>query len=158
MPAERSDGIALERRVAVWAKAQFRGSESFLRRHATGLSVKRPYEIDVWVQVPGGWFRSGTEVWIECKDRTAAVTRRDISDLVSKARDVFQAFQAGKQEACFDTLVFVSTSRYDSDALALADQEGVGCILYGGGRYLLQNQWSSGDKPKWLKEVESSRR
>ena len=111
----------------------------------------------MWVQVEGNWFRSSANVWIECRDRGVSIKRRDISDLVSKAKDVFLSCRQRRQDSYFDKLMFVSTSSYDSDAIALANQEGVGCFLNSGGRYLPQNDWNQDDKPKRLADVQATR-
>ena len=117
--------------------------------------VKRPYEVDVWVQIPGGFLRSRKDLWIECKDRRESIKRRDIADLINKAKDVYQAVEAGREEFYCDELLFVSTSSFDSDALALADYQGVACLFYDGKRFLLENKWKWGEH-KWLRDVKAT--
>lgn len=156
MTNKKAMGMALEEKVEKWAKNRFKASQTAIRYLTTGLSVKRPYEVDVWVRIPRGLFRSDIDLWIECKDRNSSIKRRDISDLISKAKDVYEAADAGKHEFWFDTLMLVSTSRYDSDAIALADQEGVACIFYDGKTYMLKNNWDWDNKPKWLRDIEAA--
>ncbi len=155
MPGEKASGIEFERKVEVWAKNRFKASKTVMRYHARGLSVTRPYEVDVWVRVPRGFLRHDNDIWIECKDRKASIKRKDISDLISKARDVYESANAGLHDFWFDTLMFVSTSSYDFDAIVLADQEGVACVFYDGKRYELHNEWKSSSNPKWLRDVKA---
>ena len=153
MRTKRRSGIALEQKVMAWAKRKF-DAEVDTRYQVNGLSVKRPYEVDVWVRIPGGFLKRTKDLWIECKDRRESIKRRDISDLINKAKDVYQAANVGREDSYFDQLMFVSTSSYDSDALALADQEGVACIIYDGTRFRLQNEWDW-EEHKWLRDVKA---
>jgi hypothetical protein len=153
---EKMMGIELEKKVEAWAKKRFRPSKTTVRLQASGLSVKRPYDVDVWVCIPRGWFKDEIDLWIECKDRSASIKRKDISELISKAKDVFEAAKAGRQDLWFNRLMFVATSRYDYDAIALAVQEGVACIYYDGKAYSLQSDWDWDEKPKWLRDVEAT--
>jgi len=159
MTNPNTTGIELEKKVESWARNRFKASHSETRYQVNGLSVSRPYEVDVWIQIPRRimvLFRSSIDIWIECKDRKTSIKRKDISDLVSKAKDVYQATIRGKQDFYFDTLMIVSTSRYDFDAIALANQEGVACVLYDGKSYLLKNNWNWDDEPKWLRDVKAA--
>lgn len=157
MTDKKTMGMELEKKVEAWAKNRFKASKTVIRYQASGLSVKRPYDVDVWVRISRGLFRDDIDLWIECKDRNASIKRKDISDLVSKAKDVFEDANVGKQDFWFDTLMFVSTSRYDTDAIVLADQEGVACVFYDGKTYVLQNNWEWDNKPKWRRDVEAAR-
>lgn len=154
MGSQKRTGIEFEQKVAAWAKRKF-GSDVSTRRQVNGLSVKRPYEVDVWARIPGGFFRDGKDIWIECEDRRESIKRRDISELINKARDVYQASKAGREDFYFDQLMFISTSNYDSDALQLAEQEGIACIVYDGRRFCLQNQWEM-EENKWLRDAKAS--
>ena len=121
----------------------------------SGLEVKRPYEVDVWALFKGGFFKGRSDLWIECKDRKSTIKRKDISDLVHKAKDVYHAAQENKQDFWFDNLMLASTSRFDSDAIKTANQFGVTCIYYDGKKYTQQNETDWQDKnPLWLKEAE----
>jgi hypothetical protein len=158
MSEQRNDGIKPEKKVESWARKTFKASSTETRYYVNGLSIKRPYEVDVWVHIDSkflGLLGSERDIWIECKDRKASIKSKDISNLVSKAKDVYQAANSGKQPFYFDRLMFVSTSRYDSDAIAFADQEGVTCVLYNGKSYLLANKWNWEEDPKWLSEVQA---
>ena len=157
MTNENNTGVELENRVKLWACKKFKATDSATRYFVNGLSVTKPFEVDVWIKIPTGLFGwSTTNVWIECKDRKASIKRRDVFDLVSKAKDVYQAVKKGKQALYFDKLMIVTTSRYDSDAIALANQEGVACYLYGGGKYSLLNEWEWDNEPKWLRDVKTA--
>ncbi len=157
MTNKRNTGIDLEHKVESWAVRRFKASHSDTRYLVNGLSVRRPYEVDVWIQIPQGLFGWFTiDIWIECKDTMASIKRSDISLLVSKAKDVYQAAKKGKQDLYFNNIMFVATSRYDNDAIAYADQEGVTCYLYKGKSYALVNNREWDDKPKWLQEVEAT--
>jgi len=150
-------GVELENRVKLWAYKKFKVTDSATRYFVNGLSVTKPFEVDVWIKIPTGLFGwSTTNVWIECKDRKASIKRGDVFNLVSKAKDVYQAVRKGKQDLYFDKLMIVTTSRYDTDAIALANQEGVACYLYDGGKYLLFNDWDWDNEPKWLRDVKTA--
>ena len=89
MADKKAKGVELEQRVAIWARKQLKATTTTTRHPVTGLSVKRPYEVDVWAHFKGSFFRKDVDLWIECKDRKASIKRKDISDLVAKAKDVF---------------------------------------------------------------------
>ncbi len=155
MGEQRNSGKELEQRVATWMRRQGATKVS-TRVFINGLAVKRPYEIDVWAHFKGSWGRQGKDIWIECKDQQASIKRKDIGVLVHKARDIYQACQAGREPLYFDKLFFVSTSPYDPDAVAEADRFGVTCFHYDGKGYreLTRGDWQH--KARWLQEVEGS--
>jgi hypothetical protein len=147
-----NDGTALEHRVAIWAKKHYGGSVR--ERLLVNGPAKRPYEVDVSVRVPR--LISFDDIWIECRDRRDRVKVVDILDLVGKGRHVFQACASGKQEFYFNRLVLVSTSPFDTDALNLADHEGVECFLYDGQRYIQQNTRKITFNEKWLRDAKAT--
>ncbi len=151
-----NSGFNFEKRVETWARRRLKASHSMTRYLVSGLSISRPYEVDVWIRISRGFFKSDSDLWIECKDRKASIKRRDISHLVSKARDVYEAAENERQEFYFDKLMVVSTSRFDSDAIALANQEGVACVLYNGKTYMLINEWDINYEHKWLKDIKAA--
>ena len=157
-PTRYEKGHVFEEQVARWVRRQFGDSSPTVRtnQYANGLSVKRPYQIDVHLNAKGkGLFAQEADVWIECKwKEKSSVKRTDVMKLVASARDVYRAADVGRNEICYNGLILVSNQRFDSDALNYADQEDVLCIRFDGKKYEQQNEtekWLG--EPGWLKQV-----
>ena len=97
-----------------------------------GNSSNRPYEVDVsWsLEARGSLLPRWTarRLWIECKHLSRSIRRNDISVLEVNATDVVSANMAGKESTVFDGWVFVSSSRFDEDALARASTHNILCV------------------------------
>lgn len=68
--------------------------------------------------------RTTTHAWVECKDTKASVKRAVIQKLAKSVEDVRNSTDAKWYP---DQVIVVSSSRFDHDALALADEEGITC-------------------------------
>lgn len=96
-----------------------------------GLSVKRPYEVEVCVEWPEGILRPRgilrrqTNTWIECKNLKSNVKRDHVIKLQGKADDVNAAYQTGKEEKRFDYLTIYSKSDFDQDAVGYAKMKDI---------------------------------
>lgn len=144
-------GHDFERQVAAWAQKEFNATSIETNTLVNGLSVARPYEVDVHVQYKRkGLFARTSDLWVECKDRRSSIKRKDVSDLVNKARDVCEASKVGRMKFYFDRLAVVSTSEFDSDALAYANQTGVLCIHFDGKKFIRKNNPDFEEDPIWL--------
>lgn len=157
-PTRQQKGAQFEEQVARWLKRQFRDLKLDIKvnDYANGLTVKRPYQIDVHMWAKGkGLFAKEGDVWVECKwKEKSSVKRTDVMKLVSCAQDVYKAHNAGRNEIYYNGLILVSNERFDYDALAYAEQEDVLCVRFDGRKYEPQNEsknWVG--EPKWLKEV-----
>jgi len=154
----QAQGRRFEEQVARWVKIAFNEShpEVELNKYATGLTVNRPYQIDVCVHVKGrGLFGRDLYMWVECKwSEKASVKRIDIMKLVASAQDVYRAANAGRNPIYYDGLMVVSNQTFDDDALNYANQEEVLCVMFDGKRYKPQTDsenWIG--NPRWLKNV-----
>ena len=152
-------GHGFEEQVASWARKHFKDANPRVRTgvSANGLSVKRPYEIDVHMQTKGkGIFGRQADVWIECKwKEKSSVKRTDIMKLVASAQDVYRAARAGREVLYYNGLILASNQRFDSDALNYANQEDVLCIRFDGKKCEEQNpeaKWLG--ESAWLRRVE----
>ena len=69
-------------------------------QNANGLSVKRPYQIDVQVHAKGkGLFGQDADVWIECKwKQKSSVKKTDVMKLITSAQDVARAADVGRND------------------------------------------------------------
>ncbi|PKP58127.1 MAG: hypothetical protein CVT88_07860 [Candidatus Altiarchaeales archaeon HGW-Altiarchaeales-1] len=135
LQSKETKGHTFEKEVvAPWAKKYFKGYvETNIFKN--GLSVKRPYEVDVHVTsrkkgIRGILLKDTNDIWIECKNRESSIKRTDIMKLVSAAEDVEAAFEEGREDFYLEKLVFVSVSKYDSDALSYAEEKNVACFQY----------------------------
>lgn len=135
-------GHDFEKKVAKWAKRYFNADKVKTNILMNGLRVKRPYEIDVHVHRKR--FLSEADIWIECKNISSSIKRTHIFKLKSSAEDVEDAYNADREDFYFDRLAFVSTSKFDVDALSYADDNDIACFHYDGKKYELKNQ------PSWL--------
>ena len=156
MAVSGNDGKDFERRVEAWLKKRCKASNSKVRHRVNGLSVKFPYEIDVWINISRRTlkiFGEDIDVWVECKARKAAIKRKDVAYLVGKARDVYQAVLKGRERLYFNRLMIVSMSRFDSDAIELANQQGVSCYRYDGKSYIHENSYDCDQEPGWLNNL-----
>ena len=151
-------GHRFEEQVVRWVRRRFSEltPEVATNHYANGLSVKRPYQIDVHVHTKGkGLFGQDANVWIECKWKgKSSVKRIDIMKLVASAQDVYQAAQVGRNEIYYNGLMVVYNQRFDSDALSYAGQQDVLCIRFDGKKYEQQNdteKWIG--QPAWLKQI-----
>jgi len=154
----QAQGRRFEEQVARWIKIAFNEShpEVELNQYATGLTVNRPYQIDVRVHVKGrGLFGRDAYMWVECKwSEKSSVKRIDVMKLVASAQDVCRAAQRGRSPICYNSLMLVSNQAFDDDALNYANQEEVLCVTFDGKRYKGQNEpekWVG--EPKWLKNA-----
>jgi len=68
--------------------------------------------------------RTTTHAWVECKDTKATVKRAVIQKLAKSVEDVRNS---GDAKWYPDEVIVVSGSRFDHDALALAEEEGITC-------------------------------
>lgn len=147
-------GHDFEKRVATWAKRRFGAKSVKLNQLANGLTVARPYEIDVHVQYEGsGFFVDTSDLWIECKNIKSSIKRKEILDLVAKAADVFAACNKGRMGFYFDRLAIVSTSQFDHDALAYAKQNDVLCVHFDGQKFTPKTNPDFEEDPSWLERL-----
>jgi len=139
-------GKEFEEKVADWARSG--GLKSILGTDlddwkvdlvdmnvlVNGVSVKRPYEVDVCVTMTGPLNivlqKPIASVWIECKDRRSSIKRADIAKLDASASDVIEANRAGRERQEFNSWVIVSTSPFDSDAVRFATQRNINCVWF----------------------------
>lgn len=144
-------GRSFEEQVARWIKRQLSGLKTTVatNQYANGLSVRRPYQIDVHAKAKGkGLLAQEADIWIECKWKgKSSVKRTDIMKLVVSAQDVYRAAEIGRNEIYYNVLVVVSNQKFDIDAINYADQEDVLCVTYDGKKYEQQNKTN-----KWLRE------
>jgi hypothetical protein len=157
-PTKQQKGAQFEEQVARWLKRRFRDLklEVKVNQYANGLTVKRPYQIDVHMWAKGkGLFVKEADVWVECKwKEKSSVKRTDVMKLVFCAQDVYRAHQSGKNEIYYNGLMLVSNQSFDYDALAYAEQEDVLCVRFDGQKYEPQNEYNNWvGKPQWLKRV-----
>jgi len=145
-------GHDFERKLVTYLRRQLKPKDVRSNELVHGLSKMRPYEVDVHLVVKRGWFGQG-DAWFECKDRKSTIKSIDISHLVEKARDVYRASQEGKMDFYFDRLGFASTSKFDSDAIRVADQYDVLCIEYDGKSYNIVNNANWKEDPPWLEQL-----
>lgn len=148
-------GRKFEDQVAAWAKRQFK-TDFAISDLARGSIAQRPHQVDVHVQIKHrGLFGGVTnDIWIECKKMKSTVKRTDIYKLVNDAQDVYKAHEKGGEKLYYDGLMFVSTSKFDIDALNYANEYDVLCIYFDGKAYKEQNNpknWLG--EPAWLKQV-----
>jgi len=122
-------GHGFEKKVARWAKRYFESDTVETNILVNGI-VKREYEVDVHVSKERGFLSGGRDIWIECKNRKSSIKRDDVIKLVGKAEDVENACDKGREDFYFDKLAIVSTSKFDSDALLLAENKEVACFHY----------------------------
>jgi len=138
-------GHGFEKKVATWAKRFFKASEVKLDRWFQGKTAVRPYNIDVWVKRKGGLLERDKILFIECKNRAATIKRADITKFLASAKDIGAAVSVDlvfgtSDERYWDSLAFVSTSEFDTDALHLAKQSKIGCYYYDGSKYVEENK------------------
>lgn len=148
-------GYKFEDQVAAWAKKKFK--TDFARSDlARGSIAQRPHQVDVHVQIKHKGLFGGTtdDIWIECKTMKQTVKRTDISKLVNDAQDVFKAFKKGGEKLYYNGVMFVSTSKFDIDALNYANEYDVWCIYFDGKAYKEQNNpknWLG--EPAWFEQA-----
>lgn len=132
-------GQAFEKKVATWAKRRFKLQDVKFNRYFKGKIFTRPIEIDVVGWTHSAW--SGTKIlWFECKDRKTNIKRTDMINLKERANDARDTSQdalvsilGGKSSLNqWDELIFVSTSKFDQDALSYAQKNKIKCFLYDG--------------------------
>lgn len=152
-------GHGFEEQVASWLKKIFKDLSPVIKTQqlANGLSVKRPYEIDVCVQIKGkGIFGKQADVWVECKWKdNPSVKRTDIMKLVSSAQDVYRLSQKNHEQIYYNGLIMVSNQNFDIDALNYADKSAVLCVCFNGKKFEEQNElkeWLG--NPSWLRQVQ----
>ncbi len=149
--ADYKKGIKFEERVASWAKRKF--NTDFAKSDlVNGMVARRPHQVDIHVRKKKLFGQD--DIWIECKNMTSSVKRTHISKLVDDAKDVYKAFDKGGEEYYYNGLLFVSTSKFDHDALRYADEYDVLCIIFDGKTYKQQNNpkyWLG--QPQWLDQV-----
>lgn len=146
-------GQRFEDQVAAWARRKFK-TDFAKSELARGAAVQRPHQVDVHVQKKVRLFGSADDIWIECKAIKGSVKRTHISKLVDDAQDVYKAFQKGGEKFYYNGLMFVSTSKFDIDALNYANEYDVLCVHFDGKAYKEQNSpknWLG--RPKWLEQV-----
>jgi len=153
-------GAKFENRVAAWARRRLKGRHVATTKLFRGAAVQRPHQVDVHIQIPKKWALGNTsDVWIECKDMKASIKRQDINKLVGNAKDAYRASERGMECFYFNGLMFVSTSRFDSDALNIANEYDVLCVQYEEGKYQYKNNpknWLG--NPKWLQQARNEAR
>ena len=91
-------------------------------------------------------------------DSDEVVRKSHIMRFTQKATDVFHAahIDKQKQEYWFDRLILITRSSFDEEAIALADQQGVACVLFDGTNYKFVSKANWKLKPAWLKDAEAS--
>ena len=130
-------GQAFEAKVGRWAKKEFDAEVVKRNQLFKGKTAVRPFEVDIVIRTKGSLLTAGNVIWIECKDRTASIKRVDIFKLLSSAKDVKKAVGGvslleKQSEAQWDYLVFVSTSKFDADAINFAKENNMACYFYDG--------------------------
>ena len=145
----KTKGQAFEEKVARWVKKQFEAKVVKRNQLFKGKTAVRPFEVDIV-----GWRKSGVVFWVECKDRQASIKRTDIFKLWESASDVKKTTslrigpvlfeEKGGEE--WDYLVFVSTSKFDPDAVNFAKEHNIACYCYDGKTF----QEISGFRRSWL--------
>ena len=135
-------GQAFEKKVARWAKRKLNLDDVERNCKFKGKVAVQPFEIDiVGLKTVGGLIGRATEVfWIECKDRKGTIKRRDIFDFWQKAVDVkknvpaitWSGLSKEQVKMSWDYLMFVSTSRFDIDAIKVAKEHKIACYYYDG--------------------------
>ncbi|NOX71595.1 MAG: hypothetical protein GXO64_02760 [Candidatus Micrarchaeota archaeon] len=127
--------------VAPWAKRYFKADSVKTNDLAIGFPVKRPHEIDVHITIKKS-FGKKLHILVECKNRKSSIKRRDISNLIKTSESVLEAFENKKEDFYFEREMFVSTSKYDSDALLLAEEYDIACFQFINGKMKLINSVS----------------
>ncbi|GAF82554.1 unnamed protein product [marine sediment metagenome] len=138
-------GAAFEKKVARWAKRHFDAAGYEIGTRFKGKTATLPFPIDIVF-----WLKDGRVLWIECKARKASIKRRDIWNLWQSAIDVKKAVPsftlAGlsqeQRKMNWSYLIFVSTSRFDPDALKFAKEYNIGCYEYDGKTFQVKNKLS----------------
>jgi len=72
--------------------------------------------------------KSRRRVWVECKNRKATITRADMFKTIGSVDDVRAHAGRRKKDAIHDVW-YVSTARYESDAITFAKAKGVKLFL-----------------------------
>jgi len=127
-------GSLFEKKVASWLKKKYKG-KSNLNVLMNGKVAVRAYEIDIHFEKK---FRLGQQdVCVECKNRGSSIKRTDIHKLITTVEDINKARSGGSWY--FDKMLFVSMSKFDTDALAVAKEKRVGCVLYEDGKFKILN-------------------
>lgn len=133
-------GLTFEERVAKWAKRKFKADDVYLRTRARAYARKQPCEIDVHVHKIKGFFGGKShDIWIECKNVSSSIKHRDMLHFVSKATSIEYACELGIEEFYFDYLIYVTTSRFDHDALFFATKYDVACYVFENNNFILKN-------------------
>jgi len=138
-------GHGFEKKVAVWAKRFFKASEVKTNLQFRGKTALRPYEIDVWVKRKGSLLESSKILFIECKDRAGSIKRVDITKFLASAKDIKAAVSVDlvfgtSDDGYWGALAFVSTAKFDTDALRVAKENKIGCYRYDGKKYVEENK------------------
>jgi len=128
-------GGEFEKIVARWAKRKFQAEKTKTNELVSGRTSKRPYEIDVHLFISGGFWKNDSHMWIECKNRKSSIKRNDMHHFRGKAEDIKDAFESDVEDFCFDELVYVSTSKFDGDALGYAKEYEIQCFQYIDGKF-----------------------
>ena len=150
--ADYEKGRKFEDQVAAWARKRFKAdfAKPAWVRGAVGV---RPHQVDVHVRKKRG-LHDYNDIWIECKNVKETIKRTHIYKLVNDAQMVYKACDKGVEAFYFNGLMFVSTSKFDIDALNYANEYGVLCVYFDGKTYKQQNEprnWLA--KPRWLQQV-----
>ncbi|UCD14051.1 MAG: hypothetical protein JSW60_01145 [Thermoplasmatales archaeon] len=129
-------GGEFEKVVAKWAKRKFQAEKSTNNELVKGKTSKRPYEIDVHLFIDGGYWKNDRHIWIECKNRKSSIKRTDMHQFKEKAEDIKDAYESDIEDFCFDELVYVSTSKFDGDALGYARKHDIQCFQYSDRKFI----------------------
>ena len=98
-----------------------------------GKTVSRHYEIDIHFEQK--WRLGSRDICVECKNRGSSIKRTDINKLVNTVEDINRV----SDWWCVDKMLFVSTSKFDTDALAVAKEKKVGCVQYEDRKFKILN-------------------
>lgn len=152
---DHEKGAEFEKRVAAWARRRLKGRHVPTTKWFRGATVQIPHQVDVHIQIPKKWALGDTsDVWIECKAMEGSVKRQHIYKLLDSAKDAYRAHERGMENLYCNGLMFVSMSRFDTDALNVANEYDVLCVQYEEGKYQDKNSpknWLG--NPKWLQQA-----
>jgi len=139
MGTRTEKGQAFEAKVARWARKEFGAVLVKQNQLFKGKTAVRPFEVDIVLWTKAGVVAAEDVIWIECKDRKASIKRTDIFKLLESARDVKRTVgptpfvrMTDKRGEEWDYLVFVSTAKFDADAVNFAEKNNVACYYHDG--------------------------
>lgn len=136
-PTTTEKGEVFEKKVATWLKRQIKPKELLSNQFFKGKTAVRPHQVDLVVRTKNDYI-----IWVECKDRKGSIKRTDILKLANAAKDVKDTVGLywTKPLQAWDYLFFVSTAKFDADAINFAKQQDMGCYYYDGKTFQEENK------------------